>query len=237
MEGLQCLDGRLAWLDNGRSRYEQALVAAELGSSYPDEFGFATWSVVELIEAAVRSGDTARANRALGQLRESTCAAHSDWAVGIRARCAALLADGEDAESLYLEAIEFLARTKVEVELARAHLLYGEWLRRIGRRIDARRQLRRACEIFTALNVDEFSDRAQRELLATGETSRKRSVETFSELTPQELQVSVLAGRGYTNPEIALKLFISDRTVEWHLRKVFVKLGVTSRRQLRELAR
>jgi DNA-binding CsgD family transcriptional regulator len=231
---LRHLDGRLAWLNNGSCRYEEALVAAEQGSQYPDDMGLATWSVVELIEAAVRSGRPEKAARAFQQLSAATLASGSDWVIGITARCRALISEGTEAELLYREAIERLGRTTVGVELARSHLLYGEWLRRAGRRVDARTELRLAYGTFTSMGVGAFAERARRELLATGETVRKRTVETFDELTPQEDAVSSLAGSGYTNAEIAVKLFLSERTVEWHLRKVFTKLGVRSRRQLRE---
>jgi len=233
VKGRRHVDGRLAWLNNGRCLYEEALAAAEQGSEYPDDLGLGTWSVVELIEAAVRSGRMEKASVAFGQLSDATRARTSDWALGITARSRALVSDDDEAESHYLEAIERLGHTGVDVELARAHLLYGEWLRRSGRRIDARRQLRLAHGIFTEMEVDGFVERARRELLATGETARKRSVDTFDELTPQEMEISSLAGSGYTNVEIAMKLFISERTVEWHLRKVFSKLGIRSRRQLR----
>ncbi len=227
------LDGRLAWLNNGRCQYEEALAAAEQGSEYPDDLGLATWSVVELIEAAVRSGRMERATLAFCQLSEATLASGSDWAIGVTARCRALVTEGDKAELLYIEAIERLGRTGVRVELARAHLLYGEWLRRAGRRLDARRELSLAYGTFNSMCVDGFAERARRELLATGETVRKRSVETFGDLTPQEVSISRLAGSGYTNIEISMKLFLSERTVEWHLRKVFTKLGIRSRRQLR----
>jgi DNA-binding CsgD family transcriptional regulator len=233
--GTVCLDGRLAWLNNGRGRYEEALAAAEQGTAYPDDLGLGTWSVVELIEAAVRSGQMERAARAFGQLCEATRGRESDWALGITARSQALIGEGPEAEALYLEAIERLSRTGVQVEVARAHLLYGEWLRRAGRRVEARRELRVASEAFVAIGLEGFAERAQRELLATGETVRKRSVETFDELTPQEAEISRLAGAGYTNPEIGVRLFLSRRTVEWHLRNVFCKLGISSRRQLRQL--
>jgi DNA-binding CsgD family transcriptional regulator len=233
MNGPGYLDGRMAWLSNGRGRYQEALAAAEQGRQYPDDLGLGTWSVVEFIEAAVRSSQMEEAKMALHQLLEVTLACESDWAVGITARCRALVSEGDDAEALYQEAVERLARTDIDLELARAHLLYGEWLRRTGRRVDARRVLRLAHDIFAEMGVDGFAERARRELVATGETARRRSVETLSELTPQESEICRLAGEGYTNAEIAEILFINRRTVEWHLRKVFVKLGIRSRRQLR----
>jgi DNA-binding CsgD family transcriptional regulator len=228
------LDARLAWLDNGCGRYQEALVAAEQGSEYPDDLGLATWSNVELIEAAVRSGRTERAQEAFDKLSEATLASRSDWALGIAARCRALLTAGPEAELLYMEAIQRLGRTRVRVELARAHLLYGEWLRRMGRRVDARTELRVALGILAAMGLQGFAERARRELVATGETVRPRRPGAFDELTPQELEISRLAGSGLTNLEIGIKLYVSARTVEWHLKKVFAKLGIRSRRQLRD---
>ena len=222
-----------AVLYNGLGRYDEALTAAEQGSAYPDELGLATWSMVELIEAAARTGAPERAAGALRRLSETTSACGSDWALGIQARSRALLSQGESAERLYREAIERLGRTRVRVELARAHLVYGEWLRRQNRRVDAREQLRAAYQILTAMGIEGFAERARRELLATGETVRKRTVETAGELTAQEAQIARLARDGLSNPEISTQLFISRRTVEWHLRKVFAKLGISSRRQLR----
>jgi DNA-binding CsgD family transcriptional regulator len=222
-----------AMLNNGLGRYDEALAAAEQGSEYPDELGLATWSMVELIEAAARTGQAERATGALRRLAEITSAAGTDWALGVLARSRALLSEGESAEPLYGEAIERLSRTRVRVELARAHLLYGEWLRRQNRRVDAREQLRNAYEMLTAMGMEGFAERARRELLATGETVRKRTTGTAGELTPQEAEIARLAGSGHTNPEISTQLFISPRTVEWHLRKVFAKLGISSRKELR----
>ena len=189
--------------------------------------------MAELIEAAVRTGQPERAAGAMRQLSEATTTAGSDWALGIQARSRALLSDGESAESLYREAIERLSRTRVRVELARAHLVYGEWLRRQSRRVDARDQLRTAYEMLTAMGIDGFAERARRELLATGETVRKRTDEAAGQLTRQEAQIARLAGEGKTNPEIGTQLFLSPRTVEYHLHKAFRKLGVSSRRELR----
>ena len=228
------VDGRMAWLNNGRGRYQEALAAAEQGRRYPDDLGFRTWSVVEFIEAAVRCGQMDKAKTGFDQLLEATLGCESDWAVGIKARCRALVSDKNDAEAFYREAVERLGRTDVDLELARAHLLYGEWLRRAGRRIDARLELRLAHGIFSEIGVDGFAERANRELEATGEVVRRRSVETLRDLTPHEAKIGGLAGAGYTNAEIAERLFINRRTVEWHLRKVFVKLGIRSRRQLRD---
>jgi DNA-binding CsgD family transcriptional regulator len=223
-----------AVLCNGLGRYEQALAAArQICDHLPQEFGFFAWSHVELIEAAVRSGDTGRASDAIERLAEMTRASGTDWALGIEARSRALVSEGEAAERLYREAIDRLSRTSIRVELARAHLLYGEWLRREGRRADARHQLRAACRMLTAMGVDGFAERARRELLATGETLRKQNAETVDELTAQEAQIARLAADGLTNPEIGAELFISGRTVEWHLRKVYPKLGISTRRELR----
>jgi DNA-binding CsgD family transcriptional regulator len=226
----------MAWLSNGQCKYQEALAAAEQGIQYPDDLGLGTLSVVELIEAAVRSGQLDKAKAGCRQLEEATLACRSDWAVGIRARCRALVSEGDDAEFFYREALERLGRIDVHLELARAHLLYGEWLRRTGRRIDARRELRLAHEIFVDMGVDGFAERARRELVATGETVRKRSVETPTQLTPQETEISRFAAAGYSNAEIGEKLFINRRTVEWHLSKVYMKLGIHSRRQLRDCA-
>jgi DNA-binding CsgD family transcriptional regulator len=236
MDALRCRDGRLAWLNNGRGRYQEALAAAEQAGAGPDEVGASTWAVLELVEAAVRTGQVAKAAAALAQLCEATRGSQGDWALGVTARSQALVGQ-PGTEALYLEAVERLGRSGDRLEAARAHLVYGEWLRRAGRRADARHQLKLACQAFSALGVDGFAERARRELVATGETVRKRSVETFDELTPQEAEISRLAGAGYTNPEIGLRLFLSARTVEWHLAKVFTKLGISSRRQLRQVLR
>jgi DNA-binding CsgD family transcriptional regulator len=224
-----------AVLSNGLCRYDEALAAAEQGSEYPDELGLAVWPAVELIEAAARTGQPERGIGALSRLAEAARAAGTDWALGIEARSRALLSDGESADRLYREAIERLGRTRVRVELARAHLLYGEWLRRESRRVDAREQLRTAHQMLIAMGIEGFAERARRELLSTGETVRKYTAETAGELTAQEAQIARLAGDGHTNPEIGVQLFISARTVEWHMRKVFTKLGVSSRKELRRM--
>jgi DNA-binding CsgD family transcriptional regulator len=220
-----------AMLDNSLGRYDQALTAAEHGSDYPSDLGLGTWSLVELIEAAVRTGARERAALALRQLSEVIDARASNWALGIEARSRALLSEGEAAERLYVEAIRRLGRTRVRAELARAHLLYGEWLRRENRRADARVELRTAHTMLTAMGAEAFAERARRELLPSGVIMRKGA--KGMELTAQEAQIARLAGEGHTNPEISLKLFISPRTVEWHLRKVFTKLGISSRKELR----
>ena len=221
-----------AVLFNGLGRYEDALAAAEQAAEDPHELGLSTWVPTEIIEAAVRSGDPERAAGPLRRLQEISRAAGTDWALGVEARSRALLSEGEAAERLYHEAIERLGRTRIRVALARAHLLYGEWLRRENRRVDAREQLRIAHQLYSSMGMEGFAERARRELSATGETVRKRTVETPDELTMQEAQIARLASDGLSNPEIGARLFISPRTVEWHLRKVYTKLGVSSRQQL-----
>jgi DNA-binding CsgD family transcriptional regulator len=222
-----------AVLNNGLSRYDVALTAAEQASEDPAELGLATWSLAELIEAAARTGAPERASGALRRLSATTSAAATDWALGIQARSTALLTGDEHAERLYLEAIERLGRTRIRAELARAHLLYGEWLRRQGRRRDAREHLRTAYQLLDAMGMAGFAGRARQELAATGETARKRTIDTAEELTAQEAHIARLARDGRSNPEISTELFISPRTVEWHLRKIFIKLGISSRRELR----
>jgi DNA-binding CsgD family transcriptional regulator len=221
-----------AVLHNGLGRFREALAPAQHCSENRLELLFPNWALAELIEAAARSGMRETAADAYRRLAEVTGAAATDWALGVEARCRALLSDGEVAEGLYREAIQRLRRTRVRVELARAHLLYGEWLRRERRRIDAREQLRTAFEMFSAMGVDAFAGRAERELLATGECVRTRSVETRDELTAQEAQVARLARDGLSNAEIGERLFISQHTVAYHLRKVFKKLDISSRNQL-----
>ena len=221
-----------AVLYNGLARYDEALAAAERGSEYLDELGLATWSLIELIEAAARSGRPERAAGALRRLSEATSACGTDWALGVQARSRALLSNGAEAEWLYREAIERLGRTRVRVELARAHLLYGEWLRRQRRRVDAREELRCAHKMLDAMGACGFAERARRELVGAGQAVRKRTAQA-EELTAQEAQIARLAVDGHTNPQISTRLFISPRTVEWHLRKVFAKLGVSSRKELR----
>jgi DNA-binding CsgD family transcriptional regulator/tetratricopeptide (TPR) repeat protein len=219
-------------LYNGLGRYDAALAAVRDAGEHISDFGAPTLGVAELIESAVRCGQVELAGRALERLEATTRASGTEWAVGVRARSGALLSEGDRAERLYHEGIERLQRTLVPLELARAHLLYGEWLRRERRRRDAREQLRIALDMFTDMGTEAFAGRAERELLATGERARKRSVETRGELTAQEVQVARLARDGLSNVEIGARLFISQHTVAYHLRKVFTKLGVTSRNQL-----
>jgi DNA-binding CsgD family transcriptional regulator len=221
-----------AVLYNSLGRYEEALSAAEKAAEHPHEMGVSTWVPTELIEAAARTGQVDRALGAMERLHEISTASGTDWALGVEARSRALLSEGHDAERLYLEAIERLGRTRIRVALARAHLLYGEWLRRENRRVDARDQLRTAHRSYAAMGMEAFAERARRELMATGEKVRKRSVVAVEEFTPQEVQIARLAGDGRTNPEIGAQLFLSPRTVEWHLRKVFTKLDISSRREL-----
>jgi DNA-binding CsgD family transcriptional regulator len=225
-------DWRSAVRYNALGRYEDALAAAERAAEDPHGLGTSTWLLADLIEAAVRSGRPERAAEALERLAEIADANGTLWNLGTYARGRALVSEGEGAERHYREAIERLGHSRIRVALARAHLLYGEWLRRENRRVDAREQLRVAHEMLADMGVEAFAERARRELLATGETVRKRTVETLDELTPQEGQIARLAADGNTNPEIGAQLFLSPRTVEWHLRKVFTKLGIGSRRQL-----
>lgn len=239
MQGLPVLAAELAAavLYNGLGRYGEAASAAAHVTANAGPVALYNWGLPELVEAAVRSGDPDLARDALARLVETTQPAGTDYALGMEARSRALVGEGGAAERLYREAIDRLSRTDIRPEVARAHLLYGEWLRREGRRIDARDQLRTAHDMFIAIGMEAFGERARHELLATGERVRKRTVETQDQLTPQELQIARLASDGRTNPEIGTQLFLSRRTVEWHLRKVFDKLEVRSRRELSEAIR
>ena len=220
-----------AMLHNGLGRYAQALSAAQDAIENAGPPALAGWPMAELVEAAARSGQAGRAQAVMRTLSRTATAAGTDWALGVQARSQALLSDRED---LYRAAIDHLGRSRARVDLARAHLLYGEWLRRENRRADARGQLRRASEMLAAMGAAGFAERARRELMATGETVRRRIPGTDRELTPQEMQIARLARDGRTNREIGAELFLSARTVEWHLHKVCAKLGITSRRQLRD---
>jgi DNA-binding CsgD family transcriptional regulator len=230
--GLNFVRWATAVLCNGLGRYEQALAAAQQGSQDPPALWFACWAVVEFIEAATRSGAPQRAAGAVARLSQATRASGTDWALGIEARSRALVSSGENAETRYREAIDRLGRTRLRVDLGRAHLLYGEWLRRQQRRRDARDQLDRAHDIFDAAGAAAFAQRARIELRASGGHARKRTAETRNALTAQETLIARLAGGGATNPQIAEQLFISPATVAYHLRKVFTKLGVSSRGEL-----
>jgi DNA-binding CsgD family transcriptional regulator len=221
-----------AVLCNGRGEYDEALAAASSASEHC-EVVVENWALSELIEAAAHAGRNELATGAMDRLAAKASAAGTGWALGIEARSRALLSDGEHAETRFLESIAHLRRTRVGAELARAQLLYGEWLRRRGRRSDAREQLRTAHEFFVTTRMEAFAERGRRELAATGETVRKRSPDTLAQLTPQEQQIARLARGGLSNSEIAAQLYISTKTVEWHLGKVFTKLGVGSRHQLR----
>jgi DNA-binding CsgD family transcriptional regulator len=231
--GLSVLDWAQAVLYNGLGRYGEARVAALRVVEYAHDLGGPiNWGIVELIEAAVRAGTPELAAGARLRLAEMARASGTDWALGLAARSEALLADDQRAEELYVEAVDRLGRTRMAVDLARAHLLYGEWLRRQRRRLDARGQLRAAHDLFSDFGMEAFGERARVELEATGEHARRRTVDTLGQLTPQETQISSLVAQGNTNREIAAQLFISPSTVEYHLRKAFRKLGVKSRTQL-----
>ena len=221
-----------AVLYNGLARYEEAAAAARHATSDTFNPWMSMWALPELVEAAARMGDAELARDALARLAETTQPCGTDPALGIEARCRALLSDGASAGDLYREAIDRLSRTELRPELARAHLLYGEWLRRARRRTDARAQLRTAHDMFDAMGMAAFVERAGRELRVSGEVVRRRTVGTVTMLTVQEACIAQLARDGRTNPEIGAQLFLSARTVEWHLRKIFTKLGIGSRREL-----
>jgi DNA-binding CsgD family transcriptional regulator len=229
---VQMANWSAAVLHNGLGRYAEALAVAEPASEETYSPLSTQLVLPELIEAAVRTGRADLARAALDRLSAMTVIEGSDWAKGLEARSRALVSEGCEAGQYYAEAVERLTRTRLRPELARTHLLYGEWLRRENRRLDARDQLHAAYQLFAAIGADAFAERARSELLATGEKVRKRDVDTYNRLTPQEEHIARLARGGHTNPEIAAELFISTRTVEWHLRKVFAKLGITSRREL-----
>jgi DNA-binding CsgD family transcriptional regulator len=222
--------GLQALMYNGYAQYDKALAAARAGCEYDEVIAY-NCSLVELVEAAVRSAAPREAALAFERLYERTQASGTGWAFGVEARSRGLVHDDETA---YRESIDQLTQSRAAVELARSRLVYGEWLRRANRRTDAREQLRAAHESFSRMGAEAFAERARRELVATGETARRITADNWDTLTPQELQVARLARDGYTNPEIGAQLFISPRTVEYHLRKVFRKLDVTSRRGLRD---
>jgi len=221
-----------AQLLNSLGRWNEAVAAAQAATVHPHELRFSILACAELVEAATRSGAVDLTDEPLRRLAELAFASGTDWAFGIEARSRALVTCGPEAERLYGRGIDRLGRTRLRVDLARAHLVYGEWLRREGRRVDARGHLRTAFELFSAMGAQGFAARAQRELLATGETARRRVESTRGDLTAQEAEIARLAAQGRTNPEIGALLFISPRTVQYHLRKVFQKLGVRSRAEL-----
>ena len=225
MVGSQEIDGSAA---NGGTQRTRTIVVAGLSSNRTREVlrtlrGFSTVIWPKSLEAA------------LEWISDRTRVTRTDWVLGIEARVRALVSDGDAAEQAYRESIACLERTRLRMELARGHLLYGEWLRREARRVDAREQLRTAHELFVAMGAAGFAERARHELLATGETVRRRTDDTRDDLTPQEEHIARLAVAGRTNPEIGAELFISPRTVEWHMKKVFTKLGITSRKGLRDV--
>ena len=242
-DGLGRGEGRLvgvskytaAVLYNGLGRYEEALEAARECCAYED-LGFHSWCLFELIDAAAHVGDRESAVAALRRFEERAGTSGTDWGLGVVAAARALLATNDDAEALYVEAIECLERAHSGLHGTRTQLFYGEWLRRVNRRLDARKHLNTAHEMFTRMGAQGFAERARRELVATGEKVRKEKVGSGDQLTAQEAQIARLAADGLTNQEIGAQLFISTHTVEWHLRKVFVKLGITSRRQLRTVS-
>jgi ATP/maltotriose-dependent transcriptional regulator MalT len=233
-EGLavQMANWSTAILNNGLGHYAEAFTAAKQADVERHGQVITAWVLRELIEAAVRSQNFGAATEAVRRLSSITAIEKTDWAAGLDARSRALVHDGSDAEACYTEAIERFGRTPLRLDLARTHLLYGEWLRRARRRLDARHQLRTAYDLFTAIGADAFAERARRELVATGENARKRDVNSQNLLTAQDEHIARLARDGRTNPEIGAELFLSARTVEWHLRKVFTKLAIASRREL-----
>jgi ATP/maltotriose-dependent transcriptional regulator MalT len=231
-QGQSYVQWAAAVLYNGLARYEKAATAARQATAKTFDPWMSMWALPELVEAAARAGDAELARNGLERLAETTQPSGTDLALGIEARCRALLSEGAAADDLYREAIRRLSLTRLRPELARAHLVYGEWLRREGRRVDAREQLHTAHDMLAAIGMEAFAERGRRELVATGETVRKRSVETSTTLTAQEAYIARLARDGMTNPEIGARMFLSARTVEWHLRKIFGKLGIGSRREL-----
>ena len=222
-----CLSARI---HNAHGQYDQALADARRSYEREDIMSYG-WALAECVEAGVRVRNMDEASAAFDRLSERTRASGTDWALGVEARCRGLLNDDEGG---YRESIERLARSRAAVELARSQLCYGEWLRRVNRRSDAREPLRTAHETFNRMGAHAFAERARRELLATGETVRKRAGRTREALTPQEVHVAVMARDGHTNPEIGARFFISPRTVEYHLHKVFRKLNIAGRRDLRD---
>jgi DNA-binding CsgD family transcriptional regulator len=230
---VQLADWMLALLFNGLGRYGEALTAAQQASNdTPEGTVLSAWATPELLEAATKCDSPELARIALSRMVAATAVASTDSARGMEARCRALMSEGATAERLYRESIERLGRSPLRPELARSHLLYGEWLRREGRRADARQHLHAAYDQLTSIGMEAFAERARKELLATGEQVAKRNAAKRYDLTAQERQIAQLASSGLSNPEIATRLFISRHTVEYHLAKVFSKLGITSRKQL-----
>jgi DNA-binding CsgD family transcriptional regulator len=223
-----------ALLNNGLGRYQEALRAAHQASDFPGDLGTSNWGIVELIEAGARDGTPENVTDAHRRLLDMANVTGTNWAIGVAERSTALLSEGAAAESSYREAIDRLSETHLRAEIGRAHLLYGEWLRREHRRVDARVQQRTAHDVFTSVGMEAFAERARMELLATGENARTRTVETRGDLTAQEQQIAKLARDGLSNAEIGARLIISPHTVAYHLRKVFNKLGIASRNQLRQ---
>ena len=229
---IEFVDHARAVILNGLGRYQEAMRPAQDAADATPEMVVAGWGLIELVEAAARCGEMDVALRALARIEERNSVIATDWGLGIAARSRALVSTGVTAEGLYREAIDRLSRTRMRPELARAHLLYGEWLRREGRRNDSREQLRTAHDMLAAIGMEAFAERAERELIAVGERMRKRSVTAVTTLTAQEAYIAQLARDGLTNPEIGTRLFLSARTIEWHLRKIFTKLDIGSRREL-----
>ena len=224
----------LAYLHNGLGNYDAALAAATPPCEH-DELAHSSVGLPELVEAAVRAGQLERAAAAADRLTTRASASGTQWGLGLAARSRALISTGSEAESDYQEAIERLGRSRMKPHLARAHLVFGEWLRREGRRQDAREQLRKAYEMLSDMGVEAFAERAARELRATGENPRKRTAEPTDALTAQELHIARLVATGATNREVGAQLFLSPRTIEAHLRNIFPKLNITSRRQIKDL--
>ena len=217
---------------NSLGHYEEAMPAARQASDAAAGMFVSDWALAELVESATRTGNSELAFEASARLVEDTHACETDWGLGLAARCRALVSEGKDADGWYRDAIERFTRTPLRPERGRSHLLYGEWLRREGRRSDAREHLRVSFKLFEDIGMVAFAERTRRELVATGEKMSSRTAERSDELTPQEMQIALLAREGLGNREIGTQLFLSPRTIEWHLRHVFMKLGITSRNQL-----
>jgi DNA-binding CsgD family transcriptional regulator len=220
-----------AYVNNGRGDYAASLNGLGPPERYAAEFPGA-WILGELTEAAARSGEDELTARSFALMSETTQASGADWGLGVEARCRALMSDKEEVDDLYRAALDHFDKAMLRTQTGRTHVLYGEWLRRGRRRVEAREHLRAALDLYTEIGAEPFIGRAERELLATGEKVRKRTVATANDLTPQEAEVARLAADGHSNPEIGARLFISSKTVEYHLHKVFDKLDIDSRSQL-----